>query len=249
MLDILNQILTTSRVTDEAGKSYILHSHTTPPQLKFLNEIIITKQLKRGLEIGLAYGISALQILDSLNTVTSSFVYVVIDPYQTDWNNVGKLNIQRSGLAQNVLLYELPSDQVLPQLVNEGKTFDFVYLDSTKVFDVLMVDVHYLTELLSIGGVIVLDDCDYPGIRLLVRFLKKHPSYRLYGGFNKEVKSRWGMMASLVSHWSLKLIPFRERYIKRLDISSDEVLGVNYKCLAFEKIANDNRQWNWHCRF
>lgn len=249
MLNILDRILTSASVTDEEGKSYPIHSHTSPAQLKFLDEIITTKNFSKGLEIGLAYGISTLQILESLSKVTHDFSHVVMDPYQQEWNNIGKLNIVRSGFEKNVRFFELPSDQVLPQLVNESQPFDFVYIDSTKVFELLIVDVHYITKLLEIGGVLVLDDCDYPGIRLLSRFLCKHPSFRKYGSLNKDAHSLKGKLAAMITNWFIKAIPFRNRYGSRIDISTDEELGVNYKCIAFEKIANDNRTWDWHITF
>lgn len=243
-LDLLDKILIEGCVEDESGTNHILHSHTSPEQLKFLNAIIEEKMATRGLEIGLGYGVSTLQIARSLNNVSTEFTHIVIDPYQSEWNDIGKLNIARSGY-KNIKLFEQRSDEVLPVLANEALNFDFVYIDSTKIFDVLLVDIHFITKMLKTGGVLVLDDCDFPGIRLLARFLAKHPSYRLLKGFNKEKISVFGRLADFLISCYMSFIPFRRTRVKRIEVSTDRQLGVDFKCIAFEKKSDDTRSWSW----
>lgn len=249
MTDQLEQIFTSKHVTDESGKELPLHSHTSREQCRFLDEMIVAAQPQTSIEIGLAYGISTLQILKSLSGIRKDFTHIVMDPFQHEWNSVGLLNIKRSGYQDRVKFFAERSTVVLPRLQSENTRIQFAYIDSTKVFDHLLVDVHYITDMMDKGGILVLDDCDFPGIRLLARFLAHHPSFEVFMGFSPDpitVKSR--IADSLVNIW-LTLIPFRKRKLSRLDTASDAALGVNYKCVAFKKIMDDTRSWNWHQAF
>lgn len=249
MTDVLAEIFRTSRVTDNAGKEYELHSHTSAAQCSFLDGIIREVQPQTSLEVGLAYGISALQILKTMSTIRQDFTHIVMDPFQSEWHNIGLLNIERSGYNDHVHFHSDFSTRALPKLAAAGTRIQFAYIDSTKVFDLLMVDVHYITEMLDIGGVLVLDDCDYPGIRLLARFLSKHPSYKVMRGMVPDRSGLAGRAASSVANVWLRLTPFRKRKLSRIDLPSDAKLDVAYKCIAFKKVLDDARPWHWHQPF
>lgn len=246
---LLDDIFEKRVVTDNTGKEHQLHSHTSRAQCAFLDEIIREVRPQTGMEVGLAYGISTLQILKSMSAVREDFTHIVMDPFQHEWNGIGTLNIERSGYKDHVRFYSDPSTVVLPKLDSEKARIQFAYIDSTKVFDHLLVDVHYITSMMDVGGVLVLDDVDFPGIRLLARFLARHPAYKVYKGLSPDpVTTKSTIAGSFVNFW-LKMMPFRKRKLSRLDIDTDAELGVAYKCVAFKKIKNDDRPWNWHRSF
>jgi predicted O-methyltransferase YrrM len=249
MNDQLEEIFRKSLVTDEAGKELPLHSHTSREQCLFLDEMITLSKPHISLEIGLAYGISTLQILKSVSKIDQNFTHIVMDPFQHEWNNVGLLNIDRSGYKDHVKFYAEQSTIVLPRLHAEKTRIQFAYIDSTKVFDQLLVDVHYITRMMDNRGILVLDDCDFPGIRLLARFLARHQSFEVYKGFSPDPVTLKSRIADNVVNLWLSLMPFRKRKLSRLDIDNDAALGVNYKCVAFRKIMDDTRPWNWHHAF
>lgn len=249
MNDQLEEIFRKSTVTDATGTELPLHSHTSREQCRFLDEMIVTARPRTSLEIGLAYGISTLQILKSLGNTGQNFQHIVMDPFQHEWNSIGLLNIERSGYKDHVKFYADRSTAVLPRLQSENIQIQFAYIDSTKVFDHLLVDVHYITAMMDNGGILVLDDCDFPGIRLLARFLAHHPSFEVFRGFSPDpvtMKSR--IADGVVDSW-LRLMPLRKRKLSRLDVDSDSTLGVNFKCVAFRKVMDDTRPWNWHHAF
>lgn len=248
---MLEEIFNQNEVSDEFGNKYTLHSNTSKEQCSFIDKIIKgINDPKVSLEIGLAYGVSTLQIINSLYQTNKNFKHLIIDPFQkNDWKNIGLFNIHKSGLSNHITFYEEHSDIVLPRLYSSDIRIDFAYVDSTKNFDVLMVDLYYILRIMNKGAIIILDDCDFPGIRLLVRFLSQHPCLRFFEGFNKDKHSLKGKFAAMITYWFLKRTPFRSRYASRIDISTDEELRVNYKCIAFQKIADDNRAWNWHTSF
>jgi predicted O-methyltransferase YrrM len=249
MNSVLEEIFNTSVVIDEDGTKIPLHSHTSRAQCQFLNDIIQSVKPSRSLEVGLAFGVSTLQILDSMSAVNKDFEHVVMDPMQDDWKNIGKLNIERAGYSKFVTFFGQPSSEVLPTLVAEKKRIQFAYIDSVKLIDVLMVDVFYITKMMDNGGVLVLDDCDFPGIRLLARFLSRLPSYEVLKGFSPDPITFKSKASSFLVSALMKSIPFRKRKFPQFDLNSDAKLRVNYKCIAFRKVADETRPWNWHQAF
>ena len=90
-----------------------------------------------------------------------------------------------------------------------------MYIDSTKVFDVLMVDVYFINKMLKVNGILVLDDCDFPSIRFLARFLAVHTCFRIYAVLNKDKVSKKMRFLKFVSHAILKLIPFKKKRVSK----------------------------------
>jgi predicted O-methyltransferase YrrM len=245
----LKDIFSTGKVIDEKGNVYPLHSNTTAAQCEFIQSLIQVAQPENSLEIGLAYGISTLAILDALQKGNKPFHHTVVDPYQKDWKNIGLLNIERAGFSEYVTYESGFSDQVLPALYKDNSSVQFVYIDSTKVLDVLMTDVYFVTKILDVGGILVLDDCGFPGIRTLVRFLSRHPAYTIYKGFAKDKNSGTISFLKSTYFFLLGLLPFKAKVLPNYDFKSDEELGVNYDCIAFKKIKEDDRSWDWHPTF
>jgi predicted O-methyltransferase YrrM len=246
---LLDKIFLELSVTDKDGNSYPVHSHTSPEQCRFLQSIIEKIKPSATLEIGLAYGISSLAILQALDVLGKPFNHILIDPFQSDWKDIGLLNIEKAGFTKNTSFYRELSDQVLPRLLQEGRSIQFAYIDSTKVFDVLMVDAYFINKLLDVNGVLVLDDCTFPGIRLLARFLAVHPCFRVYDAITKDKPSAKKRFLRSFNHFIIGLLPFKKRIFPNINFTKDETLGVNYHCIAFQKIKEDDRYWDWYKTF
>ena len=249
MHKVLERIFSTNQVTDEQGNAYPLHSNTTAEQCSFLQELIAEVQPEKSLEIGLAYGISSVAILEALASTGNPFHHIIIDPFQDSWKNIGLLNIRRAGFENDITFHAKFSDQVVPTLYYEGAKIQFAYIDSTKVFDVLMTDIYYISKILDVNGLIVLDDCAFPGIRVLARFLSQHPAFTLYKAFRKDEPSKKRKIVTRAYYSLLGMLPMKETILPNYNFSSDEDLGLNYSCLAFKKIKEDDRYWNWHRSF
>jgi predicted O-methyltransferase YrrM len=247
MHQLLRTIFETKQVQEKDGSFLPLHSHTTSEQCEFLQELIKEVRPESSVEVGLAYGISTIAILDALDTSGKTFHHRVIDPFQEDWKDIGLLNIERAGFKDRVTFYRRFSDQVLPELYIQQQKIQFAYVDTTKVFDVLMTDVYFITKILQTGGILVLDDCGFPGIRMLVRYLSQHPSYQVYRGFQKDRPSGKKKLLGNVYHSLAALLPFKNRVFEGYNFKKAEELGVNYGCVAFKKIKEDDRHWDWHC--
>jgi predicted O-methyltransferase YrrM len=248
-MELLNQIFSEKKVYDAKGNGYELKAHTSKEQCKFLQDIILDIKPKVGIEVGLAYGISTMAILHAFSQVRNDFKHIVLDPFQSDWDYIGIENIKRSGYEERVAYYSDFSDNVLPKLYLQGLKIQFAYIDSTKVFDVLMVDAYFILKMLDIGGVLVFDDVDFPGIRRLLRYLVQHPSFKIYGTLKREEPSAKKRIAQSLYKHMIASLPFKGKLIPNVDSRTDADLNVDHYCIALQKVAEDNRKWDWHINF
>ena len=251
MNEVLKEIFSTNTVKDESGKSIPVHSHTGEEQGLFLQNLVKKIKPTSSVEVGLAYGISSLFILESLKELgNADKSHVIFEPYPDEyWNNIGLLNIQRAGLEHLADFRKTFSSDGLIDLIKQNRSIQFAYIDSTKVFDILMADFFLINKILDIGGVIVFDDCAFPGIRKLVRYISKIPSYTIYDTFSKdEESSKRRTLKNLVSKAMIQF-PKPKIFFEGIDFKTDEQNKINFHCIAFKKISEDERSWDWAVDF
>lgn len=231
----LEEILRTSIVHTADGDSKPLLAATSRDQCLFLQRIVHEIGAQRCLEVGLAYGVSALAVAE-----VSGEPITTIDLYETSLSErIGLLNLERAGFAYRH--FDEASQDVLPRLLAGGEKFDFAYVDTTKVFDSVLVDAYYITRLLRVGGVIAFDDCNWPGVRKVVRYLSKWPHLKVYAAFGDNPSSWQRRAAARIA----ALSPGFRRLLRSELIETDEALGIAGGCVAFQKTAEDARPWNW----
>jgi predicted O-methyltransferase YrrM len=241
---ITEVILQKRVVVDLEGKEYPLHSETSTAQGEFLKELISEIDAKVCLEIGLAYGISALFIAEAIFENNASRL-ISIDPFQQEWHDIGLLNLKRAGYSRVVEFYREQSHDVLPRLLAAGERIDFAYVDTSKVFDVVLVDAYYLTRLLRVGGLLVLDDCDWPGVKRTARYIAKWPHLEISHRHNVYKASLKRQILSQL----IQVVPYKEKLFSDSVLRLDQKLGTNARCVAFRKVAEDSRHWDWDCSF
>ncbi|MEP6596324.1 MAG: class I SAM-dependent methyltransferase [Ginsengibacter sp.] len=251
MNEVLKEIIASQKVRDKENQSYNLHSHTGELQGRFLQEILKNIKPKATLEIGLAYGISSLFILEILKDLENeNGSHIIFDPFpDVYWNNIGLLNIRKAGYENLVDFRKLFSDEGLIELINEKKKIQFAYIDSTKVFDILLVDFYLINKIMDIGGVIIFDDCGFPGIKKLVKLISKMPFYKIYGTHYKEQETLKKNLIKRSASFVLRHAPFRNKIFPGIDFKTDQQNGIDYHCIAFEKTSDDKRSWDWYVDF
>ena len=138
-------------------------------------------KFQHALEIGLAYGHSALFTACAL---PAEGTLVAIDPVQaTDWMDKGAQVVRdcqmpHGGHAKFTCLYE--KDTVaLPRLVEQGKVVQFAFIDGLHTFDYTLVDAFYIDQMLEVGGVLAFDDIGYPTVQKAILYFLANRSYRL----------------------------------------------------------------------
>jgi predicted O-methyltransferase YrrM len=135
---------------------------------KVFTKHLLAANPSRILEIGSFVGTSITKMLYMLPEATAT----VVDPWevssieltQTDFAIVEDLfirNVEAAAVADRVERIKGASQLVLPQLVQAGRKFDFIYVDgSHEAFDVYN-DLLFSFILLEKGGVIAIDDVFY----------------------------------------------------------------------------------------
>ena len=138
---------------------------------KYLKKILSNKNIKKCMEIGLAMGISTLNILSSIYKREGTLIS--IDPNQSSkWNNMGKKLIINSGLKKYHTIIEDKSYNAMPKFIdNESQSFDFIFIDGWHTFDYTLVDFFYADKLIKLGGIIVIDDALHEGVKKTIKYI------------------------------------------------------------------------------
>lgn len=149
-----------------------------------LRDLLIAEGVETVVEVGLAYGSSALAIGEALISVGSGRpLHVIIDPFQaTAWSNVGWQTLRSAGLDKIARLVLQPSSMALPQLIAEGLTADAAFVDGSHRFHEVFVDLYFLRKIVRPGGIIVLDDHWLPSVRTAARYFEVNMGWRVVPG-------------------------------------------------------------------
>jgi predicted O-methyltransferase YrrM len=175
---VLKEIFATNSVRNKDGEIVKFHSAITPREGFHLFDLILQNGFSRILEVGMAYGTSALYMAQALaNNNLQGSKLTSIDPFQsTQWSSIGILNIERAGLSKFHHLVEESSHIAMPRLLaeiesNQSAKFDMIFIDGMHLFDYTLVDIFYAFKMLRIGGVIVVDDIRHAGVKKAISYI------------------------------------------------------------------------------
>lgn len=141
-----------------------------------LRDLLAAEGASTVVEIGLAYGSSALAIGEALTAVgRPNPRHVIIDPFQErEWSNVGWDQLRSAGLDEFARLMVEPSSAALPRLVAEGLVADAAFVDGSHRFHEVFVDLYFLRKIVRPNGLVVLDDSWTPPVRTAVRYYERN---------------------------------------------------------------------------
>jgi len=234
---VLKGILEAGHVTSPTGARLPLHSHVLPDEGSFIQHVIHEIKPRVSLEIGCAFGVSSLYICDALADVAAER-HIIIDPYQYQhWQGIGIEHVKAAGFADLVELHELPSHQALPRLEAAGCRADFVFIDGAHWFDYVMVDFFGIDRLLNVGGVVVFDDLDWPGVRKACRYILSNRAYTIFPA--QPVSSQTG---SWLRRLAFGVPPLRrrlQRIAKPEFLQPDSTLSLDRRFVGLKKEADD----------
>jgi predicted O-methyltransferase YrrM len=240
---VLEEIIESGYVKSPSGNLVKVRSNITREEGEFSTEIIAGLMPNATLEVGLAYGISALFICQAIKKYSNAR-HIIIDPSQnTDWGGLGLYSLKRAGYEEIIDFYEKPSQTVLPQLEAMGVKVDFAFIDGWHTFDHTLVDFFYIDKLLNIGGVVAFDDSNWPSISKVIKFIVKNRSYKVF-------RYLPNTFPPLRLNASLKFQIYQRvkglfRNVRAFGIGIDP----NSTCVALRKEAEDNRRWDFHSNF
>ncbi|NJK39098.1 MAG: class I SAM-dependent methyltransferase [Oscillatoriales cyanobacterium RM2_1_1] len=173
----LKNIIETGKSIDENRNTIDVAGTSTINNLKVIRGLILDHSPRKTLEIGLAYGASALAILASLREVhpDNNYLHTAIDPFQkTAWKNSALVAIEEENLQENFRFLSDFSCFALPSLYKSEEKFDLVYIDGSHLFEDVLVDFYFVSRLLTLGGVILFDDCSDNHINKVIQFIKSN---------------------------------------------------------------------------
>ncbi len=159
-----------------------------------LYRVIRDTNAKRALEVGMAYGISSLFILQGLDE-NGGGALVSIDPWQEKWwEFIGVAMVERANFADRHTLHAGRSLAVMPELVKQEARFDFIFIDGNHRFEYSLADFLYADMLLEPGGHVVLHDPWLPAIRKTVSFIatNRADGYELVSQYCQPPRSALG---------------------------------------------------------
>jgi len=154
---------------------------------------VVREKAIHTVEVGLAFGFSALHICEGLLLNGSPDArHVVLDPYQTSaYADRGLQILESAGVTPLVEFHSESSQLALPQFLKEGRQFDLAFVDGNHRFDAVFVDLYYLGRLVRKGGVIILDDYQLPGIRRAAAFFVSNLGWTVEEISPPDIEHRW----------------------------------------------------------
>jgi predicted O-methyltransferase YrrM len=246
MNEILNDIVRTGRVRSVTGEQIDNVTGVTPDEGELLARLVREQKPRVSLEVGLAFGTSALYLCDALAEVGAKRHYIVDPNQSTEWKGIGIENLRRAGHGDLVELREKPSLEALPELLAAGVRLDFVFHDGWHVFDQTLCDFMFIDKMLEVGGILAFDDTTWPSMRKLLRYIVTNRAYSVVeclGSPHSRRDDVARMLRPLTSHWS--------RLLKPELVDPDGVLKLRpgSRCVVLRKDGEDHREITHHREF
>lgn len=158
-----------------------LQASMRPGEYECLRGILRDLRPSRTLEIGMATGGSTIEICRCVQEFEGAR-HVAIDPFQsspTGWKGKGIERVKEAGFESIVEVIEDFDYLALPQLIRDGRRFDFILIDGWHSFDYTLVDFFFADLLLERGGVLAIHDTGWPAVYKVCRFIETHKPYEL----------------------------------------------------------------------
>jgi predicted O-methyltransferase YrrM len=208
---------------------------------EYLHELVRANGFGKTLETGLGLGLSAASVMSA-----SRGRHVAVDPFQADYGNCGLKNLERLGLADKLEFYADYSHSVLPRLLAQRRTFEFIFIDGDHKFDGQFVDFYYAASLIEQGGFIVLHDTWMRGTSYLISYVRNNredfafvpQSLRNMAVFRKRGVDRRGWMhfegfggtpKSYVTHKVIQTVHAqRDSFLKRAALRVKDALNLSW---------------------
>jgi predicted O-methyltransferase YrrM len=175
---LIDQIYETSKVEAADGSLHDAFPEALPEShAREIAGLVRDLNLVRTLETGMAYGLSTLAIC-GVHEERDEGQHIAIDPNQSsDWQGIGRLNLERAGLDHRARVIEARSDEALPRLRDEGVRIDFALIDGLHLFDAALTDFFHADRMLEPGGVVVFHDTWMPAIAQAAEFVRTNRAY------------------------------------------------------------------------
>lgn len=138
-----------------------------------LRDLLLNEGADVVLEIGLAYGVSALAIAEAVVARgRPRGAHLIIDAFQNNFHDSGWNVIVTAELGDVCSLLRERSQLALPRLLSRSFVADAAFIDGSHIFHNVFVDLFYLREIVRPGGLVILDDCEWHSVATAVRYFE-----------------------------------------------------------------------------
>jgi len=210
----IDELASSPTTINAAGEVILQQAQVNVRYGRFLYTLVSMLKPARVLEIGMANGVSSAYIAKAMsNYADEQSQHVIIDPFQSsDWQGAGRHLLHRLSLDHYAHIIEDYSFHAVPNLGQENRRFDFVFIDGNHCMDYTLSDILVCARVLDIGGVIALDDAMAYGVKLAIPYVDQYrPDLQRV------------LLDAPMAHW------FREHFFKRRRMA------------LYEKVAGDTR--------
>ena len=222
---VLDDMIRTRRTVGETGRVFEeLGALSTVNNLAMLRALMLERKPARTLEVGLAYGGSALAIAATHQGLghAPAAQHTVIDPYQKEgWDNAALAAIERAGLTQYIDFHPRPSSIALGAIAAGGAAFGLIYVDGSHWFEDVFIDAYFGFRVLEVGGLILFDDCTIDHVAKVLAF----------------VSANWSNWTQEVDLGSYRADGASLRYRAARQLGKVQLR-------AFTRTGNDTRAWD-----
>jgi predicted O-methyltransferase YrrM len=246
--EVISGIVRTGRTVLATGEEVQATSYIDPYCGALLQAAIKAVRPKIGVEVGLAFGISTLYILEAFFE-NGGEKLIGMDPAQHDdtWRGGGLHNINRAGYTGLYEFHEKTSQQFLPELVERGQRIDFAFIDGWHTFDHVLIDFFYIDQMLSVGGIVVFDDVGYPSIKRACDFVVTNRDYEIFDCVRLNEKQS---SAGLKGRIKRLLLPLTRTDKTPGPIARQTEAAIeDAYFLALRKRSDDVRRWDHFVHF
>jgi predicted O-methyltransferase YrrM len=151
-----------------------------------LYELARQYRLHRTLEIGLAYGGSALFLAEAHRSKQVGIHYAA-DPFQErDYDNRAIDSIAEAGLQDYFTCLPVMGRDALRGSARAGLDFDLVYIDGDHGLPAVLDDFLNANAVLRSGGLLAFDDSHWPSGRRVRETIERHFPYRVLEEHNSD---------------------------------------------------------------
>jgi predicted O-methyltransferase YrrM len=249
MNPVLEEIVRTGEVSLPSGERVPVTSQIDPKCGSLLQESILAVRPKIAVEVGLAYGVSTLYMLDALAACGAQRL-IGMDPAQFDgtWRGAGLGNVERAGYGSLYEFHQDTSQRILPMLEARGERVGIGFIDGWHTFDHVLVDFFHIDRMLEVGGIVVFDDVGYPAIRRICEFVLANRSYEIHA--TVEYASAPSLRRSAKRIVRDLLLPLYRTDKTPSPRTSARLAGLrDVYFLALRKTSEDHRRWDHFVHF
>lgn len=228
----LAEMVRSQKIVGRSGRVFDqLAALSTPNNLLTLRNLVLNLKPERTLEVGLAFGGSALVFAATHRDLghAPSGQHVCIDPFQeTVWDSSALLMLEHAQLSKYVDFRPHSSALELAEMQKNNDQIGLAYIDGSHLFEDVFVDAYFVIRLLRQDGLVAFDDSTNPHVAKVIGFLRNC------------------LHASLEE---FDLTPYRSETASSIRYRLARALGKT-QLTVFRKTGPCEREWNApFCRF